>query len=737
MVAKKKVAELESNDPKVKDLKWAKDAVAARLKTFDQGWHSDADSTQKVYDAGSDESVPYNILFATTELMLPAVFSSTPIPSVSRKYESKDPTGLLVSQISEKVLTHLIDPNRAENSSYYDALENCVFDGLVPGLGAVNVQYKPQIQEAPEATPEGKKAVGSEESEDYSGESEEVKEPVERMIPAVLEFEEICVEHFNYKRFVWGEAKKWAYVPWVAFGQDLSFDAFEKRYGHEYLEEAKGGSDKAKDDKVESILVWQFWSKTGGWVGEFVPCCKTWLKSPEAPPYNITGFYPCPKPLTFVKRTNTLDPKPLYQYYAKQAEELNRVTGRLGALLNALRVRGVYHPSLAEIAAVLEGDKDNHLVPAQQSIGLLQDGGSLDKYIWLMPLEKIITVVQELYKSREQIKAVIYELSGLGDLIRGSTKASETLGAQQLKDKWGSVRLGRYRTAVAVYNRDVLRIMLEMASQVFQKATVEKIVGQTIPDPLFLAWQQVTDRTYRVDVETNSTVAEESVLAKEEIAEFMMALGQVMPGLEKLGSLGPTGVAAGKELLMAVTRRFHFGRTVEQAFEAIQPPPPPDPAKAMENQVKLVQAEAQAKAAVAGATAEAETKRELGLAEIKSKEVIRLAEIEKGLKIETATAVANVQTNAKQIMDTKTEQAGDAQSTALDRVQEGQAATFELVDELSQVVSQLQSALELILTRLNAPKPKAKVLYGPEGQVLGLEPDIASSTPPQPAPPIQ
>ena len=46
-----------------------------------------------------------------------------------------------------------------------------------------------------------------------------------------------------------------------------------------------------------------------------------------------------------------------------------------------------------------------------------------------------------LYQQREQIKAVIYELTGLSDIARGASKASETLGAQQLKSQWGSIRL--------------------------------------------------------------------------------------------------------------------------------------------------------------------------------------------------------------------------------------------------------------------------------------------------------
>ena len=44
--------------------------------------------------------------------------------------------------------------------------------------------------------------------------------------------------------------------------------------------------------------------------------------------------------------------------------------------------------------------------------------------------------MRELVAHREVIKASIYEVTGISDIMRGQTVASETMGAQQLKSQW-------------------------------------------------------------------------------------------------------------------------------------------------------------------------------------------------------------------------------------------------------------------------------------------------------------
>ena len=119
---------------------------------------------------------------------------------------------------------------------------------------------------------------------------------------------------------------------------------------------------------------------------------------------------------------------------------------------------------------------DNELVPADKSSSLAAEKG-LQNAIWFMPLEQLIATLVQLYQAREQCKQVIYEITGISDIVRGASKASETLGAQEIKTQWGTLRLKRLQREVQRYSRDLLRMMLELAAKKFSEETWAKMTG--------------------------------------------------------------------------------------------------------------------------------------------------------------------------------------------------------------------------------------------------------------------
>ena len=141
------------------------------------------------------------------------------------------------------------------------------------------------------------------------------------------------------------------------------------------------------------------------------------------------------------------------------------ISVRIRKVMAALKVRGFYDSSLEGLDKLFATGDDNTLIKIE-GIDQLTDA-SLDKILYLFPLEKLVSVLQMLYQHREQIKAVIYELTGISDIARGASKASETLGAQQLKSQWGSIRLKDYQGLTVQYVVVLYRIILEIAVQSF------------------------------------------------------------------------------------------------------------------------------------------------------------------------------------------------------------------------------------------------------------------------------
>ena len=166
----------------------------------------------------------------------------------------------------------------------------------------------------------------------------------------------------------------------------------------------------------------------------------------------------------------------LYTMYENQALELNRITMRLNKVIEAIKVRGVYDGNLGEELNNLMDEEDATFLPTDKSTFMGESGG-FEKQIWMLPIEKLMATAQQLFVAREQCKQVIYEITGISDILRGSSAASETLGAQKIKEAWGSMRLKNLQKDVQVYVRDSLRIMLDIAVQNLPIWYWQKVTG--------------------------------------------------------------------------------------------------------------------------------------------------------------------------------------------------------------------------------------------------------------------
>ena len=239
-----------------------------------------------------------------------------------------------------------------------------------------------------------------------------------------------------------------------------------------------------------------------------------------------------------------------------------------------------------------------------------------------MPIDVLMATLTQLYQAREQCKRVIYEITGISDILRGSTVASETATAQGIKAQWGTMRLKRLQKEVQRYARDVLRMMLEIAGTKFSEETwagmtglpflttdqrqqaeqmaqalqmaqaqgaqvppeTQQQVQQALSAPV---WGQVLDllqndiqRAYRIDIETNSTVEPEAVEDQKNIAELMNALAQYLNGVGPLVAKGVMPMEVAQSMLLAITRRFRFGTDIEDYIKQMKAPPPEDDGKA-------------------------------------------------------------------------------------------------------------------------------------------------------------
>lgn len=642
------------------------DAALKREKDF----RKEGDEVISLYEEGKADKSQFNILFSNTETLAPALYNSTPRPVVKRRFNDPDPIGAAAAKLSQRILEFMLDKGDMDYSPFDDCMKSAVLEALLPGRGVTEFKYDSVIGKKPAPSAEG--------ADDVSDPADAPSKPAEEV--EYLKAEAVCGEEVPWDRFLHGYAKKWSGVPWVAFETMLTVEEAVENYGEKARQLPKVEVDKPMSDdapmassddaKVQLIQVWRIWSKRHRKV---ISICPQWpddvLKEVDDP-LELAGFFPCPKPLGFYAKVKTMTPRALYKAYQGQAEELNRVTLRLNRVLAALKVRGAYDQTIEGIDKIIEAD-DNTMTPVQNIAALDARGGTLEKAVWLWPIEKLVTVAQQLYLFRQQCKQVIYEITGIADIMRGASVASETLGAQEIKNQWGTLRLKRSQKEVMRYARDCLRLMLEIAVSKLDPGTIKKMTGTELPleaekaqaqqlvqaaavrqaemgppmegqeppppDPQVQAAEallkmpsveQVLEllkddalRSYKVDIETNSTIDAEATEDKEDLAELTNAIAQFLAGIGPLVENGFLSPEVAQGMLLAIVRRFRLGPEFEEHLKNMKPPEPkPDPkVEAMKEKAKLDAQKAQQD--MAARQQELEVKKQLAAIEVQMKQM--------------------------------------------------------------------------------------------------------------------
>ena len=303
------------------------------------------------------------------------------------------------------------------------------------------------------------------------------------------DYEKVCIDHKNRRDFLHSLSRSWREVTWVAAASYLTRAQARKRF-HKYsgdcYQEAEYKVDRDAEeiggtDKRERAKFWEIWDKNERRVVWVAEGCEDILDEDD-PHLQLQDFFPCPKPAYSTVQPGSLIPVPEALQYKDQLNEVNTYTGRIHALAEALVMKGFYPAGGGELAEAIEtAVKINTpgvvMVPVSNWAAF---GGSKETIIW-MPIAEIATTVQTLITIRKQVIDDIYQITGLSDIMRGSTDARETLGAQQLKTQFGSTRIRDKQQELIRIARDLVGISSEIITEVFKPATMIEMSQTQIP----------------------------------------------------------------------------------------------------------------------------------------------------------------------------------------------------------------------------------------------------------------
>ena len=575
------------------------DAIAESEKAF-QDYNDKSDKIDKLYAdlarlANNTRDREFQMFWANIEVLKPSIYSRPPVPVVVPRFKDRRPIPRAASEILERACIVGFDYEDI------DQVMRAVRDDLsILARGVPWCRY-------------------------------EVKDGYQRA----------CIEHADRRDFLHELQRSWKDVGWVAKRSWLSKDEMEDRFkatcGDAYLEAEYSVRkyDKANGaaDSESKCGVWEIWNKREGKVIWVTPGVDVVLDR-DKPDMDLEGFFPCPKPAYGTTQRRSLIPVPDMLFYKDQLEEINELTGRIAALSEALKVRGFYPAGSGEIGDAIESalkrtDNNQIMVPIS-NWAAFGNAGAKDMIVWL-PIDVIATTIQGLVQLRKELIDDVYQITGLSDIMRGSTEASETATAQNLKAQYGSVRIRDRQAELVRVARDITRIIGEIMAENFSaksllemsqyeiktdaqvqaeaqqaiaaaqqqaqqamadpkmveqaqqnpqaaqqmlaqlkqqtEAQVEKINQQPTIEKVMALLREQKLRPFVLDIETDSTIQPDEDAAKQRATEFITAVGGFLQQAFQLVEVVPESAPLMGDTLKFVSSQFRAGRDLEGSID--------------------------------------------------------------------------------------------------------------------------------------------------------------------------
>ena len=591
----------DESPPKPKSAKPYLAAIKQAEKAFEQ-YQAKSDNIDKLYANLEKQANPtrdreFAMFWANIQVLLPSTYSRPPVPVCVPRFKDRKPVPRATSEFLERATVVAFEMEDI------DQIMRLIRDDLgVLSRGVAWCRF-------------------------------EKKDGYTR--------EKVCIDWKHRKDFLHDPARCWKEVGWVAGAAYLSKDEMRKRYrktsGDVYKDAQysvqKEDRDNGAADNRQKAKVWEIWHKLENkviWVTEGVD-----LVLDEGEPHlELEGFFPCPRPAYGTVQRGSLVPVPDFVFYKDQLEEINELTARISALAEAVKVRGFYPAGAGEIGDAIEtalkSVSNNQVMVPISNWAAFGTGSAKDSIVWL-PVEGIVKTIVALVELRKQLIDDVYQITGLSDIMRGATDPDETLGAQQLKSQFGSIRVRDKQNELVRIARDIARIAAEIMAENFSPKTLLEMTQMELPtdadieqqeqDIIAQAQAQVQQamqnpqmreqaqqnpqmaeqmldqleqqtvaqieklrqkptlekvmallreeklRPYILEIETDSTIYPDENAEKQMRAEFLTALGGTIQQVSALVAAEPGAADFAGEIVKFAITPFRAGREMDAAVD--------------------------------------------------------------------------------------------------------------------------------------------------------------------------
>lgn len=541
------------------------------------------------FDPDRTSRVEYNVLWANCQVLEPALFSRIPKVVGERIFKDHDPVGRFAAEIAERATQFNL---LTQQDKFRYNVKLCVKDRLLPGRGQGWLTYKTDYEDAVDEM--GNPIL------DDEGEPIKVTKP---------NSERVDFDYVNWLDYYESKARTQYEVRWRCRKLYYTKEEAEEEFGEEIggklnydsnPYEKKRKNQAEEPDFLQQATVYKIQDLTSKNCLYISPGYKAGPLKKANDPMKLKDFWECPIPLVATTTSDSTYPTPDFIIYEALANELDYIVERLSAMTDCIRLVGLvasqHNKDIKEMLRL----RDGQLLPINGWQAFVDKGGLGAMVSWL-PFDAAVAAIPVLEQRFVTVKSQIDEITSMPDIVRGSSDPNDPVYTQQQKSHWTVIKLVEKQQDVQRFCREIISKMAEIIFEpgFFSDETIRLMAGvdQMPPEkqemfyPALELLRNDRLRTFRIDIETDSTIAIDEDQALESWAKYLDGLNAIFSNVQQVMQFRPELMKPMLEVAIEGIRQLRAGRGTEGAFEkALEEieaadkearenpqPPPPDP----------------------------------------------------------------------------------------------------------------------------------------------------------------
>jgi len=523
-----------------------------------------------------------NLFHANIQTVQGLMYGQIPRVDVSRRYaDPNDDIARVASMILERMLNNCVaDPG----DDYRTLLKDALQDRLIPGLGAGRARY-------------------SFESEKVAHEALSMPDAMGELVELAPAYEEEIIlnencptTYINWKDLKWSYSRTWSELRWISFRSYMNYQAVEERFGEKVAKKISFKNVKPNDTKngdandtdytnpEPQAEIWEIWNKEDRKVYWYTAGMSKILESMDDP-LGLSSFWPCPPFLAANTTTTLFVPKADFLLAQDLYDEIDALSTRIELITSAIRAVGVYDKSADGIQRIFTEAVENELIPVDNWAMFAEKGGLKGQIEW-MPITDLVNTVDTLRGIREETIKLLYQVTGMSDIMRGQSEQYTSASSDQLKTKFGSARMQVLQEEFAEFATNLMKMKAEIISLHFDPQTIVKQsnIDKTQEDPQIIqqAIQLIKEPDmlqWKIIVRPESIAMVDYQSLQAERTEYLTAVATYLqssaPMLERLPDAAPVLMELLKWGLAGFKGSQEIEGVIDKALDSASKAPPP------------------------------------------------------------------------------------------------------------------------------------------------------------------